>query len=105
MSAPGLETSADRERIGKQREVVKAYMLWNTRIGCWVTLEDAQKEIQAKYGVYIPLPSLSARFRDLRKLRYGGYLVKRDYLGEGLYRYRLFEPEPQSTLFSKGEAQ
>jgi len=91
---PGLETSADRERIGRQREVVKAFMLY----AGWVTLEDAQKEIQAKYGVFVPLPSLSARFRDMRKPRYGGYLVKRQYLGEGLYRYRLFEPAPQAQL-------
>jgi len=95
---PGLETSADRERIGKQRETVRKYMLWLTKLEIWVTLEDAQKEIQAKYGVFVPLPSLSARFRDMRKPRYGGYLVKRQYLGEGLYRYRLFEPAPQAQL-------
>jgi hypothetical protein len=105
VSAPGLETSADRERIGKQRETVKATLLKAAAGDIWYSLVGLQAEIWMKHKVHIPLPSLSARIRDMRKQQYGGYKVERKNRGGGLYVYKLVEPEPQSTLFSKGEAQ
>lgn len=36
-----------------------------------------------------PEASISARLRDLRKPRFGGHVVERTYLGEGLWAYRL----------------
>lgn len=36
-----------------------------------------------------PESSVSARLRDLRKLKFGGYIVEKQYLGDGLYTYRV----------------
>lgn len=40
-----------------------------------------------------PAPSVSARLRDLRKPRFGGFTVQRRRVSEdGLWEYRLMEP-------------
>lgn len=36
-----------------------------------------------------PEASVSARLRDLRKPRFGGHTVNRQYLGNGLFQYQL----------------
>ncbi len=36
-----------------------------------------------------PQPSISAQLRHLRKDRFGGHEVEKEYLGSGLYRYRV----------------
>jgi len=36
-----------------------------------------------------PEASVSARLRDLRKDKFGGYTIERQYAGEGLWEYRL----------------
>ena len=36
-----------------------------------------------------PHASVSAQLRHLRKTRFGGHSVSKEYLGHGLYRYRL----------------
>jgi hypothetical protein len=36
-----------------------------------------------------PEASISARLRDLRKPKFGSHTVKREYLGNGLFQYRL----------------
>lgn len=36
-----------------------------------------------------PESSVSARLRDLRKPRFGAYMVERNYVGNGLWAYRL----------------
>lgn len=36
-----------------------------------------------------PEASISARLRDLRKPKFGAHTVKREYLGNGLFQYRL----------------
>jgi hypothetical protein len=36
-----------------------------------------------------PEASVSARLRDLRKPKFGGYTVERGYAGDGLWQYRL----------------
>ncbi len=36
-----------------------------------------------------PLQSVSARLRDLRKSKFGGLTVEREYISRGLYRYRV----------------
>ena len=93
MSA-GLETQQDRERIGHQRETVKEFMLWANDLKLWLTLEMAQRGIADRCKVFVPLPSLSARLRDLRKPEFGGCRVERYNEGGGLFSYRVFPPEP-----------
>ena len=51
--------------------------------GKWHTLND----ISNKTGD--PEASISAQLRHLRKPRFGGYEVKREYISMGLYKYRL----------------
>lgn len=36
-----------------------------------------------------PTPSVSARLRDLRKPRYGRFVVERKYVAHGLFEYRV----------------
>lgn len=36
-----------------------------------------------------PESSVSARIRDLRKDKFGGYLVERQYVSKGLWQYRI----------------
>ena len=55
--------------------------------GQWRTL----KEIAAATGA--PEASVSARLRDLRNERFGGYAVEREYIGDGLWRYRVHNLE------------
>jgi hypothetical protein len=42
-----------------------------------------------------PEASVSARLRDLRKERFGGHTVNREYLGNGLYQYQLLVRETE----------
>ena len=58
--------------------------IWNVVIdGRWHTL----KELSAKTND--PEASISAQLRHLRKPRFGGYIVERDYIQNGLYKYRV----------------
>jgi hypothetical protein len=51
--------------------------------GLWHTLD----EIARKTGD--PQTSVSAQLRHLRKSRFGGHTVEKEYLQDGLYRYRV----------------
>ncbi len=70
----------DRDRLGAQLEAVKALML----DGEWRTLSGISSIL------LYPEASVSARLRDLRKERFGGYTVERRRANSrGLYEYRL----------------
>lgn len=81
----------DGERLTKQLGRVYAAMI----DGLWRTLWDVH-EITGD-----PLQSISARLRDLRKKRFGEYIVERRRLGNphrGLWEYRVLrEPEEDGT--------
>jgi len=53
------------------------------RDGEWRTLEDIASATNH------PQASVSARLRDFRKERFGGHVVERRYLSNGLFQYRL----------------
>jgi len=55
--------------------------------GGWRTL----KEIAQVTGD--PEASVSAQLRHLRKPRFGGYTVEREYITNGLYKYRVIPKE------------
>jgi hypothetical protein len=55
--------------------------------GKWRTL----KEIAQETGD--PEASVSAQLRHLRKPRFGGYTVEREYINNGLYKYRVIPKE------------
>lgn len=77
----------DYARLGKQLRAVFEFML----DGEWHTLA----EISA--GVGSPEASVSARLRDFRKVRFGGFTLERERCGpgkNGLHRYRLLKSAP-----------
>lgn len=80
--------SLDYSRLSTQMERVRAVML----SGMWFTLD----RLHALTGD--PHASISARIRDLRKNRFGGYTVEHrrhpDYpLDSGIWQYRIVLPD------------
>ena len=62
--------------------------VWNcVSDGKWRTLRQIAQETGD------PEASVSAQLRHLRKPRFGGYTVEREYIDNGLYRYRLIPKE------------
>jgi hypothetical protein len=72
----------DKDRLAHQLGMVKHLML----DGRWRTLG----QVEAQTGA--PQASVSARLRDLRKPKFGGYTVERRYVGEGVWEYRVLKP-------------
>lgn len=73
----------DSSRLGAQMCAVLSLM----SDGIWRTLADIASQTNA------PESSVSARLRDLRKERFGGHTVNRQYLQRGLFRYQLLLTE------------
>lgn len=84
-----FEPSRDTERLTAQLESVKALML----DGRPRTLAEIAEQVHA------PEASVSARLRDLRKPRFGSYVVEREHVRRGLFRYAVKPPAPEGRLF------
>lgn len=69
----------DGKRLSRQFADVLAYVA----DGRWHTLAEIAQAVRA------PEASVSARLRDARKARFGGFAIEREYVSEGLHRYRL----------------
>lgn len=74
-----FEPHRDRARLNRQALVVFSIM----RDGQWRTLA----QISDLTGE--PEASVSARLRDLRKEKFGGRTVERQYVHDGLWKYRV----------------
>jgi len=76
----------DGKRLGTQLQRVKAAMM----DGQWHTLNELMLRCGGHAG------SISARIRDLRKKRYGGYTVerRRAFKGSGTWGYRVVLDRP-----------
>ena len=89
----------DKARLLKQLERVFETM----QDGVWRTL----KEIRQATPAMAQETSLSARVRDFRKVRHGGYLVERRRRGgetqTGLWEYRLDVNAPRATSSQRPE--
>lgn len=72
----------DHTRLTGQLLAVRDLML-DAR---WRTLSEIARDAGWQYDM---TASVSARLRDLRKAKFGGYTVERRYVGEGLWEYRL----------------
>lgn len=72
----------DGERLGAQLLRVLTVM----SDGQWHTPRDLERRIGA------PWASISARLRDFRKEKFGSYTVDREYVYDGLWKYRLRRP-------------
>lgn len=70
-----------RDRVRLNAQMQKVYDLMKD--GAWRSLREIAETIGA------PEASVSARLRDLRKPRFGGYLVQRKRVADGLYHYRI----------------
>lgn len=101
------QPARDSRRLSKQWERVRDLML----DGRWRTLR------QIADATNCPEASVSARLRDLRKPRFGGYTVERKAQPNGLHLYRVPvgqpvdepkheplppAPEPEPVLFRDG---
>lgn len=82
----------DHDRLSKSLVAVRDLML----DGSWRTLAAIADSIGS------PEASVSARLRDLRKAKFGAYIVDRRYVSKGLWEYhverRVIEPA-QVTLW------
>lgn len=74
----------DVPRLARQLERVRDLML------------DSEKRTLEEIAVTLGAPeaSVSARLRDLRRPRHGGFTVTRHYLGNGLHSYSVHRPLP-----------
>lgn len=83
-SAPRRDGSTyDHERDGKRLAAQHGRIFDVMKDGRWRTLSA----IALATGD--PEASISARLRDLRKPKFGAHTVSREYLGDGLFQYRL----------------
>lgn len=78
-----FEPKRDSVRLGEQMAAVFELMKDGK--------ERTLKEIA--HGTGSPESSVSARLRDLRKERFGGHTVERQYIARGLFSYRLLLAE------------
>ena len=78
----------DRARLGAQLVRVMDAL----SDGGWWTLSA----LHARTGD--PEASISARLRDLRKGKFGGYTVTAENLGRGTWRYRLERKDPPAPV-------
>ncbi len=74
----------DRDHVRLSGQMLKVRNLMSD--GEWRTLRHIANEVGA------PEASVSARLRDLRKPRFGGYTVERVRAPRGLHFYRLVKP-------------
>lgn len=74
-----FDPERDGSRLAVQTKAVFAVM----KDGQFRTLSSLAQMTGA------PEASVSARLRDLRKPRFGGHTVNREYLGRGLFQYQL----------------
>lgn len=81
----GETYDAKRDRARLNRQALAVYDLMQDQR--WRTLAEIAER------THEPEASVSARLRDLRKPRFGAYVVEREYAGDGQWRYRVLPPE------------
>lgn len=82
------DENQDSKRLGKQLLSVRDLMM----DGRWRTLRQIADATDK------PEASLSARLRDLRKPKFGSYVVQRKRIDGGLYAYRVLPPGTPKDL-------
>jgi hypothetical protein len=65
--------------------------LGDQMLAVYCLMKDGQPRTLAQIAAITSAPeaSVSARLRDLRKPRFGGYQIDREYISRGLFRYRM----------------
>jgi hypothetical protein len=77
----------DFNRLETQHARVRDVMM----TGRWLTLRDIAARTDD------PEPSISAQLRHLRKPRFGGFIIEKRFVADGLYEYRLLEPVAEAV--------
>ena len=77
-----FEAPRDADRLGHQLGAVRDYLL---RVDCWCSLVELER------ATGYPQASISARIRDLRKPKFGGFHVPRRRRAgcPGTFEYRI----------------
>lgn len=83
-----FDQELDGSRLTSQVAKVKDFMM----DGQWHTLPEI--EANTKF----PQASISARLRDLRKFRFGGYIIDRKRVSKGLFAYKLIVPSVEPEI-------
>lgn len=76
---PAYDHERDWERLNRQMKAIYSIM----KDGQWRTLQD----IEDLTGY--PQASISAQLRAFRRPKFGGHTVEREYVRNGLHKYRL----------------
>lgn len=79
------EPSRDKARLTGQLKAVYNVM----SDGEWRSLIQISQLAGIKLNKYVPDSSASARLRDLRKDKFGGYEIERKSMGNGIFHYRM----------------
>ena len=77
---PARDSDRLRKQLGRVYEAVKD--------GRWWTLKALARH-SFSIGAHDSEAGISARLRDLRKDKFGGYEISREHWGNGEWRYRL----------------
>lgn len=83
-----FDEARDGPRLNRQTQTV--FDLMQDRK--WRTLREISRACNE------PEASVSARLRDLRKPRFGGYNVERQHVAAGIWEYRVLPPVPSDQL-------
>ena len=73
------DAAQDKARLTRQLQQVFTLI----QDGHWRTPEDFEAQLGARWA------SINARLRDLRKAKFGGFLIARRRIGPGLFQYAL----------------
>jgi hypothetical protein len=101
--ATGYSQALDGKRLEFQRDHIRNVMLNYSWFGTWRTLAEIEQATDH------PQASISAQLRNLRKARYGGYIVEKRRRGKGengCWEYLLRSPvtQTQKQLFQEARA-
>jgi hypothetical protein len=84
----------DQERDGSRLTRQLSAVAFAMKDGRNHTLSELSKLCQA------PEASVSARIRDLRKEKFGGYQISSEHVGRGLWHYRMESEQCANTQLS-----
>lgn len=87
-------TDADTPRLSSQLDAVRTIM----SDGIGRTLAELAELVTQSIGKKATEASVSARLRDLRKPKFGGFKVDRESIGDGLFKYTVTRTQPARPI-------
>lgn len=79
------DTARDFKRLSGQLEAV-AHVLSNHE---WTPLPELVAKVRMRVGGHVTDSGVTARVRDLRKVKFGGHIIAARSKGGGVWEYRL----------------